>query len=174
MENLVTVLFVLAVVVTIIVAIVKMTHTLNQYERGVVFRLGVVLPRPKGPGLIILLPFDRMRKVNLQDVNVNVPPQDVITKDSVILRVGAEISFYVVDPVQADVEVQDYLVAVKQEAQANLRVILGAYELETLFAERERINEELHQLTPRHTLGALRSAGSRSTCPVASRPIWLP
>jgi regulator of protease activity HflC (stomatin/prohibitin superfamily) len=118
-----------------------------------VFRLGRVRGRPKGPGLIILLPFgiDRMRKVTLQTVAMNVPPQDVITKDNVTMRVDAVIYAKVVEPVPAVVRVQNYLFAVSQSAQTNLRAILGRYDLDTLLSERETINRELHGIIARVT-----------------------
>jgi regulator of protease activity HflC (stomatin/prohibitin superfamily) len=153
METWVVVLIVLGVIALIIWGIVSMVSVLNEYERGVVFRLGRVRGKPKGPGLIILLPFgiDRMRKVNLQTVAMNVPPQDVITKDNVTMRVDAVVYARVVDPVLAVVRVQNYLFAVSQSAQTNLRAMLGKYELDTLLAERESINRELHGVIARVT-----------------------
>ncbi|MDF2740445.1 MAG: putative SPFH/Band 7 domain rane protein [Actinomycetia bacterium] len=153
METWVVVLVVLGVIALIIWGVVSMVSVLNEYERGVVFRLGRVRGKPKGPGLIILLPFgiDRMRKVNLQTVAMNVPPQDVITKDNVTMRVDAVIYSRVVDPVLAVVRVQNYLFAVSQSAQTNLRAMLGKYELDTLLSERESINRELHGVIARVT-----------------------
>jgi regulator of protease activity HflC (stomatin/prohibitin superfamily) len=153
METWVVILVVLGVIALIIWGIVSMVSVLNEYERGVVFRLGRVRGKPKGPGLIILLPFgiDRMRKVNLQTVAMNVPPQDVITKDNVTMRVDAVIYARVVDPVLAVVRVQNYLFAVSQSAQTNLRAMLGKYDLDTLLAERESINRELHGVIARVT-----------------------
>jgi regulator of protease activity HflC (stomatin/prohibitin superfamily) len=149
----VVVLVVLAVIALIVAGIVTMVKVLQEYERGVVFRLGRVKARPKGPGLIILLPFgiDRMRKVTLQVVAMNVPPQDVITKDNVTMRVDAVVYSRVVEPVRAVVEVQNYLFAVSQAAQTNLRAILGKYDLDNLLGERERVNRELHQIIARVT-----------------------
>jgi regulator of protease activity HflC (stomatin/prohibitin superfamily) len=153
METWVVILIVLGVIALIIWGVVSMVSVLNEYERGVVFRLGRVRGKPKGPGLIILLPFgiDRMRKVNLQTVAMNVPPQDVITKDNVTMRVDAVVYSRVVDPVLAVVRVQNYLFAVSQSAQTNLRAMLGKYELDTLLAEREAINRELHGVIARVT-----------------------
>jgi regulator of protease activity HflC (stomatin/prohibitin superfamily) len=153
MSTWVVVLLVIAMIALIIWGVVSMVSVLNEYERGVVFRLGRVRGRPKGPGLIILLPFgiDRMRKVNLQTVAMNVPPQDVITKDNVTMRVDAVVYARVVDPVLAVVRVQNYLFAVSQAAQTNLRAILGKYELDTLLGEREAINRELHGIIARIT-----------------------
>jgi regulator of protease activity HflC (stomatin/prohibitin superfamily) len=153
MSTWVVVLIVIAVIALIIWGIVSMVHVLQEYERGVVFRLGRVRGKPKGPGLIILLPFgiDRMRKVTIQTVAMNVPPQDVITKDNVTMRVDAVIYAKVVEPVPAVVRVQNYLFAVSQSAQTNLRASLGKYDLETLLSEREAINRELHGIIARVT-----------------------
>jgi regulator of protease activity HflC (stomatin/prohibitin superfamily) len=153
MSTWVVVLVVIAVIALIVWGVVSMVSVLQEYERGVVFRLGRVRGRPKGPGLIILLPFgvDRMRKVTLQTVAMNVPPQDVITKDNVTMRVDAVIYAKVVEPVPAVVRVQNYLFAVSQAAQTNLRAILGRYELDTLLSERETINRELHGIIARIT-----------------------
>jgi regulator of protease activity HflC (stomatin/prohibitin superfamily) len=149
----VVVLLVIAVLVLVGIAVATMIEVVQEYERGVIFRLGRVLGRPKGPGLILILPFgiDRMRKVTLQVVAMNVPPQDVITKDNVTMRVDAVVYSRIVDPVRAVVEVQNYLFATSQSAQTNLRAILGKYELDTLLAERERINRELRQIIARIT-----------------------
>jgi regulator of protease activity HflC (stomatin/prohibitin superfamily) len=147
------VLVVIAVIALIVWGAVSMISVLNEYERGVVFRLGRVRGRPKGPGLIILLPFgiDRMRKVTLQTVAMNVPPQDVITKDNVTMRVDAVVYAKVVDPVLAVVRVQNYLFAVSQSAQTNLKGILGKYDLDTMLGERETVNRELHGIIARTT-----------------------
>jgi regulator of protease activity HflC (stomatin/prohibitin superfamily) len=153
METWVVVLIVIAVIALIVWGVISMVHVLQEYERGVVFRLGRVRGKPKGPGLIILLPFgiDRMRKVTIQTVAMNVPPQDVITKDNVTMRVDAVIYAKVVEPVPAVVRVQNYLFAVSQTAQTNLRASLGKYDLETLLSEREAINRELHGIIARVT-----------------------
>src|ERR1044072_5982096 len=153
MSTWVVVLIVIVVIGLIVWGLVSMVSVLQEYERGVVFRLGRVRGRPKGPGLIILLPFgiDRMRKVTLQTVAMNVPPQDVITKDNVTMRVDAVIYAKVVEPVPAVVRVQNYLFAVSQSAQTNLRAILGKYDLDTLLAERETINRELHGIIAHRT-----------------------
>jgi len=153
MSTWVVVLIVVVVIGLIIWGIVSMVHVLQEYERGVVFRLGRVRSRPKGPGLIILLPFgiDRMRKVTLQTVAMNVPPQDVITKDNITMRVDAVIYAKVMEPVPAVVSVQNYLFAVSQAAQTNLRAMLGKYDLDTLLGERESINRELHGIIAHRT-----------------------
>jgi regulator of protease activity HflC (stomatin/prohibitin superfamily) len=149
----VVVLLVIAVLVLVGIGAATMISVLQEYERGVIFRLGRVLARPKGPGLIIMLPFgvDRIRKVNLQVVAMNVPPQDVITKDNITMQVDAVVYSRVVDPVRAVVEIQNYLFATSQAAQTNLRASLGKYELDMLLSERERINRELRQSIARVT-----------------------
>jgi regulator of protease activity HflC (stomatin/prohibitin superfamily) len=149
----VVVLLVIVVLILVGIAVATMISVLQEYERGVIFRLGRVLAKPKGPGLILMLPFgvDRIRKVTLQVVAMNVPPQDVITKDNVTMQVDAVVYSRVVDPVRAVVEIQNYLFATSQAAQTNLRAILGKYELDTLLAERERINRELRQIIARVT-----------------------
>jgi regulator of protease activity HflC (stomatin/prohibitin superfamily) len=153
MSTWVVVLIVVAVIALIVWGVFSMVSVLQEYERGVVFRLGRVRGRPKGPGLIILLPFgiDRMRKVTLQTVAMNVPPQDVITKDNVTMRVDAVVYAKVVEPVPAVVRVQNYLFAVSQAAQTNLKGILGKYDLDTMLGEREMINRELHGIIARVT-----------------------
>jgi regulator of protease activity HflC (stomatin/prohibitin superfamily) len=153
MSTWVVVLIVVVVIALIVWGVVSMVHVLQEYERGVVFRLGRVRGRAKGPGLIILLPFgiDRMRKVTIQTVAMNVPPQDVITKDNVTMRVDAVIYAKVVAPVPAVIKVQNYLFAVSQTAQTNLRASLGKYDLDTLLSERESINRELHGIIARVT-----------------------
>jgi regulator of protease activity HflC (stomatin/prohibitin superfamily) len=153
METWVVVLIVVAVIALIIWGIVSMVHVLQEYERGVVFRLGRAQRKAKGPGLIILLPFgiDRMRTVTIQTVAMNVPPQDVITKDNVTMRVDAVVYAKVVDPVPAVVRVQNYLFAVSQAAQTNLKGILGKYDLDEMLSDRESINRELHGIIARVT-----------------------
>ena len=153
MSTWVVVLIVVAVIALIVWGIFSMVHVLQEYERGVVFRLGRVRGRAKGPGLIILLPFgiDRMRKVTIQTVAMNVPPQDVITKDNVTMRVDAVVYAKVEEPVAAVVKVQNYLFAVSQAAQTNLKGIMGKYELDTMLSDRETINRELHGIIARVT-----------------------
>jgi regulator of protease activity HflC (stomatin/prohibitin superfamily) len=146
-------LVVILVLALVVGAIVTMVKILQEYERAVVFRLGRVLPRPKGPGMILLLPFgfDRMRKVTMQVVAMNVPPQDVITKDNVTMRVDAVVYAQVVEPIRAVVEIQNYLFATSQTAQTHLREIIGKYDLDTLLSQRDRINAELRQTIARTT-----------------------
>jgi regulator of protease activity HflC (stomatin/prohibitin superfamily) len=133
----------LFVVVALIASAVRIV---NEYERGVIFRLGRVMGA-KGPGLFLIIPIiDRMVKVNLQTVTADIPPQDVITKDNVTLRVNAVTYFNVVDPVRAVVAVQNYLVATSQIAQTTLRSILGQVELDDLLINRDEINTQLQQI----------------------------
>ena len=113
----------------------------REYERGIVFRLGRLLPAPKGPGLFILIPVvDRMVKVDLRTITLTVPPQEVITKDNVPVRVNAVAYFRIVDPKAAIVQIENYMVATSQIAQTTLRSVLGQHVLDELLSEREKIN----------------------------------
>ena len=124
---------------------------LREYERGVIFRLGRLV-KAKGPGLILLIPIvDRMVKVSLRLVAMDVPSQDVITKDNVSVQVNAVVYFRVLDAGKAIVEVQDYLYATSQLAQTTLRSILGQFELDELLSEREKINAKLQIILDKHT-----------------------
>jgi regulator of protease activity HflC (stomatin/prohibitin superfamily) len=125
---------------------------LNEYERGVVFRIGKLLPEPKGPGLVIVaFPIDRMVRVSLRTVVLDVPPQDVITKDNVSVKVNAVVYFRVMHPVMAVVQVENYLYATSQIAQTTLRSILGQAHLDELLSERERLASVLQQVIDEHT-----------------------
>ena len=125
---------------------------LNEYERGVVFRLGKLLPQAKGPGLVLVAwPIDRMQRVSLRTVVHDVPPQDVITRDNVSVKVNAVVYFRVMDPVLAVVQVEDYLYATSQMAQTTLRSILGQAHLDELLAERERLGQQLQEVIDLHT-----------------------
>lgn len=133
----------LALIVVLLIASVRIVA---EYERGVIFRLGRVMGA-KGPGLFFIIPIiDRMVKVNLQTVTTDIPPQDVITKDNVTLRVNAVAYFNVVDPVRAVVAIQNYLVGTSQIAQTTLRSILGQVELDDLLLKRDEINQQLQQI----------------------------
>jgi regulator of protease activity HflC (stomatin/prohibitin superfamily) len=132
------------IVFLVLILLMSAIKIVQEYERGVVFRLGRVLGRAKGPGLIIIIPFiDRLVKVNLQTVTMNVPPQDIISRDNVTVRVDAVIYFNVVEPIKATVEIQNYLVGTSQIAQTTLRSILGKAELDELLAKRENLNDQL-------------------------------
>ncbi|MBA4417556.1 MAG: hypothetical protein C0392_06570 [Syntrophus sp. (in: bacteria)] len=142
-------LFVIFVIVFFLVSAIKI---LNEYERGVIFRLGRVLGAPKGPGLIILIPIiDRMVKVSLRTVVLDIPPQDVITRDNVTIKVNAVVYFRVVDSLKAIIDVENYLYATSQLSQTTLRSVLGQAELDDLLAHREKINERLQEILDTHT-----------------------
>jgi regulator of protease activity HflC (stomatin/prohibitin superfamily) len=142
-------LFVVAVFVIIILA--NAIRILREYERGVVFRLGRVIA-VKGPGIIFLIPIvDKMVKVSLRTVVLDVPPQDVITKDNVSIKVNAVVYFRVVQPEKAIVEVENFLFATSQLSQTTLRSILGQSELDELLSERDRINAKLQTIIDQHT-----------------------
>jgi regulator of protease activity HflC (stomatin/prohibitin superfamily) len=119
----------------------------REYERGVIFRLGRLLPQPKGPGLFLLIPvIDRMVKVDLRTITLNVPPQEVITKDNVPVRVNAVAYFRIVEPKNAIVQVENFMVATSQIAQTTLRSVLGQHQLDELLSERDKINEILQRI----------------------------
>ena len=125
---------------------------LTEYERGVVFRLGKLMRAPKGPGLVfVFVPIDRMVRVSLRTVVLDVPPQDVITRDNVTVKVNAVVYFRVMDPIKAVVQVENYLYATSQEAQTTLRSILGQAHLDELLSERERLAAVLQQVIDEHT-----------------------
>ena len=124
---------------------------LNEYERGVIFRLGRVI-KAKGPGLIILIPIvDKMMKVSLRLVAMDVDPQDVITRDNVSVKVNAVIYFRVIEPIKAVIEVENYLYAMSQLAQTTLRSVCGQAELDELLSAREKINSQLQEILDTHT-----------------------
>ena len=130
----------------------KWINILNEYERGVVFRLGRVLPEPKGPGFVFVFwPIDRMVKVSLRTVVLDVPPQDVITRDNVSVKVNAVVYFRVMSPVRAIIEIENYIYATSQLAQTTLRSMLGEVVLDDLLAEREKLNQRLQEVIDRHT-----------------------
>ncbi len=125
---------------------------LNEYERAVVFRLGKLLADPKGPGVIfIFAPLDRMVRVSLRTIVLDVPPQDVITRDNVSVKVNAVVYFRVMDPRRAIVEVESYHYATSQLAQTTLRSVLGQVELDDLLSQREQLNHRLQQILDQHT-----------------------
>lgn len=125
---------------------------LREYERGVIFRLGRVLAKAKGPGIIFVFPpIDRMVRVSLRIVVMDIPSQDVITKDNVSVKVNAVVYFRVMEPQQAVLEVQDYLFATSQLAQTTLRSVLGEVELDELLSEREKLNTQLQEIIDKHT-----------------------
>src|SRR5438094_7370306 len=124
----------------------------REYERGIVFRLGRLLPQPKGPGLFLLIPVvDRMVKVDLRTITLNIPPQEVITKDNVPVRVNAVAYFRIVKPEDALVQVENFMVATSQIAQTTLRSVLGQHQLDELLSEREKINAILQAIIDEQT-----------------------
>lgn len=142
-------LIVVAIVAFYLLSSIKI---LNEYERGVVFRLGKLLSEPKGPGLIfVFAPLDRMVRVSLRTIVMDVPPQDVITRDNVSVKVNAVVYFRVIDPRRAIVEVESYHYATSQLAQTTLRSVLGQVELDDLLSQRERLNRELQEILDQHT-----------------------
>ena len=142
----------LIVVVVVAFYLLGSIKILNEYERGVVFRLGKLLDRPKGPGIVLVFaPIDRMARVSLRTIVMDVPPQDIITRDNVSVKVNAVVYFRVIDPRRAIVEVESYHYATSQLAQTTLRSVLGQVELDDLLSERERLNTQLQQILDQHT-----------------------
>jgi regulator of protease activity HflC (stomatin/prohibitin superfamily) len=134
----VALIVVLFLLVLFLISAIKVAR---EYERGIVFRLGRLLPQPKGPGLFILIPIvDRMVKVDLRTITLNIPPQEVITKDNVPARVNAVAYFRIVEPKNAIVQVENFMVATSQIAQTTLRAVLGQHVLDELLSERDKIN----------------------------------
>jgi len=139
------------IIVFVIFVLASMIRILREYERGVIFRLGRLIAA-KGPGLIILIPIvDRLVKISLRMLVMDVPPQDVITRDNVSVKVNAVVYFRVMDPNKAVTEVEDYMYATSQLAQTTLRSVLGEAELDDLLSNREKINSELQQILDKHT-----------------------
>ncbi|HNS05404.1 MAG TPA: slipin family protein, partial [Candidatus Saccharicenans sp.] len=144
--------FSIIVVAIIVLYLLNCIKILKEYERGVIFRLGRVLPKPKGPGLIFVFsPIDRMMRISLRLIVMDIPPQDVITKDNVSVKVNAVLYFRVIDPLKAVLEVQDYLYATSQLSQTTLRSVLGQVELDELLSEREKLNAQLQEIIDMHT-----------------------
>ena len=140
------------VIAIIVFYLLNAIKVLREYERGVIFRLGRVLSKPKGPGLIFVFPpIDRMVRVSLRIVVMDIPPQDVITKDNVTVKVNAVVYFRVIDPQKAILEVQDFLFATSQLAQTTLRSVLGEVELDELLSEREKLNSQLQEIIDKHS-----------------------
>jgi len=135
-----------------VIYLLNSIKVLREYERGVIFRLGRVLSKPKGPGLIFVFPpIDRMVRVSLRIIVMDIPPQDVITKDNVSVKVNAVVYFRVMEPQRAVIEVQDYLFATSQLAQTTLRSVLGKVELDDLLSEREKLNAQLQEIIDKHS-----------------------
>ena len=148
MAALIALVVVLAILIVVLLSAVRI---LREYERGVIFRLGRLIAQ-KGPGLILLIPFvDRMVKVDLRTVTLNIPPQEVITRDNVPAGVNAVAYFRVIDPRKAITEVENFLLATSQISQTALRSVLGKAEFDQLLSERERLNEELQTIIDEST-----------------------
>ena len=144
-------MFYILALVLIVFFLATAIRILKEYERGVIFRLGRVI-NTKGPGLIILIPIiDKMVKVSLRLIAMDVPPQDVITRDNVSVEVNAVLYFRVMEPTNAIIEVENYLFATSQLAQTTLRSVCGQVELDEILAERDKINRELQVILDRHT-----------------------
>ena len=142
----------LVVLIIVLLYLANSVKILNEYERAVIFRLGKLYPRPKGPGVILVFaPIDRMVRVSLRTIVMDVPPQDVITKDNVSVKVNAVVYFRVMDPQRSVVEVENFHYATSQLAQTTLRSVLGQVELDGLLSEREQLNQQLQQILDLHT-----------------------
>jgi regulator of protease activity HflC (stomatin/prohibitin superfamily) len=142
----------LVIVVLVVLYVLSSIQILNEYERAVVFRLGKLLPAPKGPGIVLVFrPIDRYVRISLRTVVLDVPPQDIITRDNVSLKVNAVVYFRVIDPSRAVVEVENYMYATSQLSQTTLRSVLGQVELDDLLAERERLNQQLQHILDNQT-----------------------
>jgi regulator of protease activity HflC (stomatin/prohibitin superfamily) len=140
------------IVVLVVLFLIGAIKVCREYERGIVFRLGRLLPEPKGPGLFILIPIvDRMVRVDLRTITLNIPPQEVITKDNVPVRVNAVAYFRIVAPKDAIVQVENFMVATSQIAQTTLRSVLGQHQLDELLSEREKINSILQEIIDEQT-----------------------
>jgi regulator of protease activity HflC (stomatin/prohibitin superfamily) len=142
----------LIVVAVVLLYLLNSIKIITEYDRAVIFRLGKLLPQPKGPGVILVFtPIDRMVRVSLRTIVLDVPPQDVITRDNVSVKVNAVVYFRVVDPRLAIVEVESYHYATSQLAQTTLRSVLGQVELDGLLSDRERLNRQLQQILDTQT-----------------------
>jgi len=138
---------VVALAFLVVIFLLSAIKVAREYERGIVFRLGRLFPEPKGPGLFLLIPVvDRMVKVDLRTITLNIPPQEVITKDNVPVRVNAVAYFRIVEPKNAIVQVENFMVATSQIAQTTLRAVLGQHQLDELLSEREKINAILQEI----------------------------
>ncbi len=136
----------LVFLILVVLYVISSIQILNEYERAVVFRLGKLLPQPKGPGVVLVFrPIDRFVRISLRTVVLDVPPQDIITRDNVSVKVNAVVYFRVLEPSKAVVEVENYMYATSQLAQTTLRSVLGQADLDDLLAQRERLNQQLQQ-----------------------------
>ena len=143
---------ILILILVVVLYLISSIKILAEYERGVIFRLGKLLPQPKGPGLILVFaPIDRMVRVGLRTVVLDVPPQDVITHDNVSVKVNAVVYFRVMDALKAIVEVENYNYATSQLSQTTLRSVLGQVDLDDLLSKREHLNQQLQQILDQRT-----------------------
>lgn len=139
--------FLIVIAVIGVIVLAQSIKIVKEYERGVIFRLGRVIPGAKGPGPFFIIPIiDKMVKVNLQTITVNVPSQEIITRDNVTVRVDAVAYFNVVDPIRAIINIQNYLFATSQVAQTTLRSVCGTAELDELLSERDRLNGQVQHI----------------------------
>ena len=142
----------IAAIFVVVFFLSKWVNILNEYERAVTFWLGRLAPAPKGPGLtLIFWPFETMVRVDLRTITLDVPPQDVITRDNVSVKVNAVVYFHVMEPAKAITKVANYMYATSQLAQTTLRSILGQAALDELLSEREKLNESLQEILDKHT-----------------------
>ena len=142
----------MAVIFLILIYLASSIKILKEYERGVIYRLGRILKKPKGPGLIfVFAPIDKMVKISLRTVTLDVPPQDIISRDNVSVKVNAVVYFRVMDPNLAINEVEDYFFATSQMSQTTLRSVLGQCELDDLLANRDKINRHVQELLDKQT-----------------------
>lgn len=140
------------IIAIVVIYLFNCVKILKEYERGIVFRLGRVLKKPKGPGFFLIFPpIDKMEKVSLRLVTLDVPPQDIITNDNVSVKVNAVVYFRVMDPTKSVIEVENAHFATSQMAQTTLRSVVGQVELDTLLSERERINDKLQNIIDEQT-----------------------
>ena len=142
----------LIIAVVIVFYAFSSIQILSEYERGVIFRLGKLLPKPKGPGVVLVFrPIDRIVRMSLRTVVHDVPPQDIITRDNVSVKVNAVVYYRVIDPLRAVVEVENFSYATSQLAQTTLRSVLGQAEMDDLLAERDRLNQKLQEILDKQT-----------------------
>ena len=145
-------MFIKIILPLIVVYIISCIKILKEYERGVIFRLGRILSKPKGPGIFFILkPIDKMVVVDLRTITLDVPPQDIITKDNVSVKVNAVVYYKVIDPIKAVVEIEDYHFATSQISQTTLRSVVGQVELDELLSNREKLNTSLQEIIDRQT-----------------------
>lgn len=140
------------IVVIVGIYIISCIRIVNEYERAVIFRLGRVLPKPKGPGIFLILrPIDKMFKTSLRTITLDVPPQDIITNDNVSVKVNAVIYYRVIEPIKAITEIEDFDFATSQISQTTLRSVVGQVTLDDLLSQRDKLNASLQEIIDKHT-----------------------